>query len=90
MSEYLTRFLLKYKLYNTYYNSDHEIIKKHFNLMISETTYTPCFLFKSIFWEKIREDIRKDLEYEKLSILPLDLNEYISQLLTLITSFRQK
>ena len=89
-SERLAIDVLECKLHNTHHGSDHEAIESQFDLQVAQITPTPCFLFKSSPWEKIREDILDKLREGKINASLLDLNEYTSQLLALITNSIQK
>ncbi len=90
ISERLARCLLECNLHTTHYGSDYEAIESQFDLKMAEVMHVPRLLLKSAPWGKIKEGIKKDLRAEKINASPLDLNEYKSQLLALVTNSLQK
>ena len=88
--ERLARGVVECKLHNTHHGSDHEAFVSKFDLKIAEVMHTARLLFKSAPWGKIREDIKEDLRAGKINAPPTDLNEYMFQLLALVTNFLQK
>ena len=89
-SEWLARCVLECKFHNTYHSCDHEAIQSQFDLKMAEVMYAPRFLFKSALLGRIIEGIKKDLRVGKINTSSSDLNEYMSQLLALVTNSLQK